>query len=182
MQEVARWARAVLVMGATILLAAGCSFSIGGQSLSDAAVELIEGDFSEQLGVELTNASCTDPASDEIGTTFACQATYAGDQVDFEVTVDAPDHIVARSTNLLYVDAQRAIGNAIATAFADQGIDGLVGEDLDCGGDAMVLAQDMTFVCALSTPPDGDVYDTTIRITDLQDLTFDFVVADQPRS
>lgn len=173
---------ALLVTVMAVLLASACSFSLGGESPAEAAVDLIEGDFSDQFGLVLTNASCDDPPSEDIGTTFECRANLGEAVVLFDVEIDAEDHILARSTNVVYPEQQVAIGEAIADSFANQGVEGLSADALDCGGEIIVLGSEMSFVCALTEPGSGDVYDTSIRINDIENLTFDFVVADEPRS
>ena len=177
----ARMLGAIVIAGS--LLLSGCSFSFGSESPAEAAEGLIEGEWADQFGLDLTDASCSDPANEDPGTRFPCQATLDGAAfVEFDVLIESEDRIVAQSTNVIFSEQFPAIADAIAGSFADQGIEGLTTESLDCGANIIVLGSERTIVCGLTEPETGEVYDTIIRFTDVVSLTFDFEVAEEPRS
>ncbi len=74
-------ARTLLLTLATLFVVTACSgdisFSIGGQSVDDAAVELIEGDLADQIGLGELTAACPEVPDAEVGTEFDCTATTA---------------------------------------------------------------------------------------------------------
>ncbi|MEZ5281725.1 MAG: hypothetical protein R2770_14790 [Acidimicrobiales bacterium] len=164
---------------------AACSgsvdFSIGGKSPEDVAVELIEGELSDQIGVELTG-ECPELEDPEDGAVFECQGLAAdGRVVHFEATIDEAEEMVNLvSTNvvspdnlsLLEADAARLLGEQVG---AD-----LPAENYDCGDGPTIVPDSGELDCALTDPSNGDVYDSVLTL-DLQTGSFDISVADQPR-
>lgn len=76
-------------------------FVFDGDSVAEAAIELIEGDLAGQIGLTLT-ASCPPVEEVEVGTEFECTATTeSGETIKFDGVVDREDHINLESTNLV---------------------------------------------------------------------------------
>lgn len=169
-------------LGAAALV--GCSPS--GSDYKGAAEDLIEEEISEQAGVGELTASCDDPPEDPaVGDTFACTGTTAdGAEIEFVATVAEDDKVEVVSTNLLTAENLATI-EEIAVAALEQEVQVTLGvENFDCGDEPVVLEPAAgSLVCALTDPSSGDVYDATVDIPDLGDLSSLTVqVADQPRS
>ena len=87
-----------VLIGTLALVAVACTsggidFQIGGQSVQEAAVELIEDDLADDLGTELT-AECPEVPDAEVGTEFMCTATTPeGDEIPVDAVIDREDHI-----------------------------------------------------------------------------------------
>lgn len=173
---------AAVILGLVLSLTMFTSCSFGGDSIGDSAVTLIEGDLATNLGLSLTDAACDEPASEVVGTTFGCNALHNGSRVDIEVLIDREDHIVATTTNVVRPDALAAIEETVIESMNDQGDFGLTTEALDCGDVAIVLDADQIFRCGLTEPGTANVFDTAVRMTDLETLSFDFEVAAEPRA
>ena len=157
----------ILVL-ALVASACSASFSIGGQSVEEAATELIEGELAEQIALGPLNANCPEVEDPDIGTEFACSATTAdGETIDFAGIVDREDHIDVTSVNLI---AARAI-----PAYESAGID-LVNQQsgstldvtaMDCPEVSYVFNEGRTMECTL-TDVDGSVFNATYTFTDAE--------------
>jgi hypothetical protein len=159
----------VLVLAAAVM-AAGCSasFSIGGQTVEDAATDLIEGELTDQIGLGPLTASCPEVEDPEVGTEFTCTAaTPDGETIDFAGVVDREDHIDVSSVNVI-------LGRAIP-AYEAAGID-LVNEQsgsaldpsaMDCPEVSYVYGPGKTMDCTL-TDVDGSRYNATYTFTDTE--------------
>lgn len=135
----------------TLLVVAVTSFAaVGGcgadeTDYQEAAVEVIEGDLADALGVELMG-ECDEPADDEEGTMFACTAVLPGDQVgEFTATV-GDDEVDVQSTNLLTPDDLVRLEAEAAEALTAQVGRTLPADALDCGDEivAIVAAEPST--------------------------------------
>lgn len=171
---------ALLVTG---LIAASCSgsvsFSIGGKSPEDATVELIEGELSDQIDVPLA-AECPDLDDPEAGDTFECTGTTPDGQV-IRFTVEiGEDEVFANSVNALTPEDVPGFEEAVVTALNDANDLDIPLDALDCGAGPLIVPPDRQFVCRLSDDATGEVYDTTITITDQADWTFSVDVAAEP--
>lgn len=179
-----RRSRALAAVLATVAFAAGCSgelsFSIGGQSVEDAAVELIEGELAEGIDLGPLDADCPEVSDPEVGTEFACTATTPDGQViQFEGLVDREDHIDVQTTNVIIADA-------IAT-FEAAGIDAIDRTEgttldvsaMDCGDASIVIPADGVVECTLTDPSSGELWDAVYTVTDLS--TGDFSLEWTPR-
>jgi hypothetical protein len=171
--------RATLAVAA-LLFAAACT---GGGTYESTAVDLIEGDLEESIGLGSLDASCTEPATDTIGTEFVCSAT-AGDAgtIEFIAVIDSEDHVQVRSTNL--VNAERlALIEVGAVEILNEEFDLVLPDDsIDCGAESVVLDGADSIACAFTQPETGDVYDTVITITDEANGLIEIDVAQEPRS
>ena len=74
--------------GLAVLGAAACSPDEGDfKDDAEGFIEDDEGDVESQLGVALSDATCEDPASSDVGTTFPCTAV-GDDGTTYEFTVE----------------------------------------------------------------------------------------------
>jgi hypothetical protein len=170
---VATRAKAALV-SALLLAVSACSgslsFSIGGESVEDAAEALIEGDLATQLGLELT-ATCPEVADPEVGTEFSCTATTAdGETVQFDGVVDREDHIEVVTLNVIPAD----LLGEYAAAGADT-VEASVGFPvvLDCGTDPVVLDASNEMECTLAAADGTDATTAVLTVTDIDTGDFD---------
>ncbi|MDH4146199.1 MAG: hypothetical protein OEY23_13640 [Acidimicrobiia bacterium] len=166
-----------------VLALAGCSgsFSIGANP-AKASEDLIEGDLADQLGFELT-ASCDKPESDEIGSTFNCTGTAEdGRVVEFVSERTAKDAVNLNTANVLVAsDLEQLELASVQILEREVGLP-LGVENFDCGRDAIVLDAGHEFVCALTDPTDGAVYDATLTLPDITDInSLSVEVAPAPR-
>lgn len=177
-----------------MLVVAVASLAVAGACGADetdyqeAAVEVIEGDLADELGVELTG-ECDDPADDEEGTTFACTADLPDGQVaEFTATV-GDGEVDVQSTNLLTADDLAGVESEAAEVLAAEVGQALPAEAIDCGeevavvadAEVAVVADAEPIVCALTSPDSGEVFDATITFSDVAAGDFDIVVAETPR-
>lgn len=166
-----------LVLVASIGLAcAACSasFSIGGESVEDAAVDVIEGELAEQIGLALT-ADCPAVPDPEVGTAFSCTATTpSGDLVSIAGEVDREDHIDLTTTNVIRGDVAGTIGRAIEDEVAGSG----GGDDLevDCGDETIVADQNNSFSCGLRGPGTTGGAEAIVTVTDFDTGNFEYAL------
>jgi len=161
------------------LVATACSgsfeFSIGGQSATDAAVELIEGDAMAQrlLLDPLTAASCDEPVNDDVGTVFMCTGQSTEGMVAFDVTIEADDRIFAAPTNVVAATfVSEYAASAVKALNLENGFT-LPEDAMDCGNESVVLDADQQMPCVLTDPADGVVYDAVLTVRDVDLGTFD---------
>ena len=172
---------------ALAVVAAGCSasgeFSIGTPTIENATEDLIEEDIADQIDLGELDATCTEPASEDVGTRFLCTAaTDDGQIIEFQAEIDE-DGAFAETTNLVVAGKLREVEAVIITELEQlSGLD-LADDALDCGPDSVIVDAQNEIMCAV-TDPTGAVFDTTITFKglDTDDPTFDFVVAPDPRA
>jgi hypothetical protein len=172
-----RSTRAVVAVLASVALAAGCSgdvsFSIGGQSVEDAAVELIEGELADGIGLGELEADCPEVPDPEVGTEFGCTATTPdGAVIDFAGTVDREDHIDVETTNVIVADALGTFEAAGIDLVNETEGAALDASAMDCGDASIVIPADGAIDCTLTDPSSGELYDATYTITDLSTGAF----------
>lgn len=173
-------AKTTMLAVAVAGLVGACSaeFSIGGQSPEDAAVDLIEGELSDELGVAMTG-ECDDVDDPEVGVSFDCTGTTDdGDVVEFVTLIDDDDHISVDSVNLVTAEGVPQYEAAAAEALTEQAGVTLDPADVDCGDDPVIFDSSMTMPCTVTDPSNGDVYDATLTVTDLEAGLFDIEVGD----
>lgn len=171
-------ASSVLVLA---LAVTGCSFSASvGGSPTSTAEEVIEDDLAAQLGFAEIEAECGEPPNEDEGSTFLCTSETDQGPVRWEATIAEEDTINVRSLNVL-VDDDMAALEVSAAAEIEQVVGLPLGtEHFDCGEAPVVLGDEDQIVCALTDPANGDVYDTTVTITDMSSGAFEFEVAEEP--
>lgn len=152
-------------------VACSVEFTIGGEALEDAAVDLIEGALGEQLGLTL-DATCPAVEDPEVGTSFTCTAVTAdGRTVFVDGLVDRADHIDLSTRNAVRTDSIARIEDLIIRSIADQ-----TGEayEVDCGSETIVAANDQ-FTCGLAQ--NGSPLSTVVvTVTDWVNLALDYTV------
>lgn len=167
------------VVAAGLVGACSAEFSIGGQPPEDAAVDLIEGELSDDLGVAMTG-ECDDVDDPEVGVSFECTGTTDdGRVIEFVTLIDEEDHISVDSVNVVNAGAVDRFAAAAADALSEQAGVALDASAVDCGDEAIVLDESMTLACSVTDPTDGAVYDASIIITDLDEGSFDVEVGDR---
>ncbi|MFT6292715.1 MAG: hypothetical protein ACJAR2_003334 [Ilumatobacter sp.] len=148
-------ARPALLAG-VLLATAACSFSVG-ETPSQAAEKLIEGELGVQLELELTDAECDGPESAEAGETFFCTAqTSNGETVKFGVDFDTEDDFFAYATNVVLPDDLALIEQDAATVLSpDVGVT-IDPADVSCPDETTVLDNDGELICEITDPTTGD--------------------------
>lgn len=176
--------RNILLIGAVAAAATltGCSFSIGGDTPTNVAEEAIEGDLADQAGLTDVTADCEEVSSDaEVGSTFTCTSTSDVGDIDWLATIQEDDIVNVQSLNLLSAEDVVALEEAAVDVIEQQSGRRLGYENYSCGVGPIGLAGDSILNCELIDPDNGDVYDSTLEITDFDTGAFNVDVADQPR-
>ena len=164
------------------VLVASCSSTT---NYREAAVKAIEGNVQNQLGMGDLQASCQEPSSKEVGTTFDCTAdTESGDTITLTAEITSKDRVSVQTTNVLTPDNLAKIEAEAARILSEKVGQELPAESIDCGSQPVVAEAGKPIVCALSSPSDPTlVYDTSITLDNLVNPThLDVEVASQPRA
>jgi len=172
---------------ALAIVAAACSasgeFSIGTATIENATEDLIENEISDQIGLGELDATCTKPASEEVGTRFLCTATTEGGQtIELQAEIDE-DGAFAETTNLVVASKLEEVESVVLAEIEQlSGLD-LSDDAMECGSKSVIVDPQNQIACTV-TDPTGAVFDTiiTFKGLDTDDPTFDFVVANEPRS
>lgn len=169
-----------LIAALAVTLMAGCAAS--GTDYKKAAEKLISGDLSSQGFGKMTGACDAPPEKPKAGDTFNCTGTTADGKVaKFVATVQDGNKVELNSTNVLSTDDLRAIEQTAVAALEQQAGATLGAENFTCGNEAVIF-DESGIVCALTDPSSGSVFDATVTISDLTDLsTLQVQVADTPR-
>jgi hypothetical protein len=165
-----------------MLLVASCSAST--TNYKDAATKVIQGQLQSELGMGDLSATCEEPASKDVGTTFDCTAdTPKGDTITLTAEIQKGKKVFVHTTNVLTTDNLTGIEKEAARILSEKVGQELPAEAIDCGNVAIVAEAGKPFVCALSSPADPTVvYDTSITLDDLTNPThMDVEVAGSPR-
>jgi hypothetical protein len=164
-----------------MLVAAACGATSA--NYKAAAEKAIEGDGAKTLG-KLT-ATCDKPlaAKPKPDDSFACTASTAdGKVVKFTAKVATGNKVNVTSTNVLNDDDIAKVEEVAVKALEEEVGEPLGVENMDCGK-APIIFEAKGLVCALTDPGDKSVYDATVTIGDLSDLsTLKVAVADKPRT
>lgn len=166
------------------LLAAACSgsvnFSVGGQSITDAAEELIESDeMFRRLNVDpIVDAVCDEPEVEAVGEVFACTATSGDNEINFEVQIDSEDSIFASPTNVLEDRVVPAYAASAVDALNTQNGFSLSEGSLDCGAKSVVLDADNKMQCLLTDPATDTVFNVELTVRDLETAAFGVEIID----
>lgn len=174
------WFGIVGAVVAVVLASAACSgsvsFSVGGESPAEAAVDLIEGDaMAQRLGLDdISDAVCDDPVEEEVGAIFECTATSGGNTIEFDVEIESEDRIFAGPTNV--VDGTLLPDYEVSAVQSLNAANGFTLPDdaMNCGERTVVLDADRSMICTITEPETGVVYDAALTISDTQ--TGDFAV------
>jgi len=168
---------------AAMLLVASCSAST--TNYKDAATKVIEGQLQDELAMGDLTASCEEPTSKDVGTTFDCTAdTPKGDTISLTAEIQKGKKVFVQTTNVLTADNLNDIEAEAARILSEKVGQDLPAEAIDCGSQAIVAEAGKPFVCSLSDPSNPTViYDTSITLDDLKQPThLDVEVASTPRA
>lgn len=159
-----------------VLASCSGSFSIGGQTVEEAAVELIEGELSEIVGLTFV-ADCPEVVDPEVGTEFSCTAaTDRGAIAHFDVLVDREDHIDVQTTNLVSVEAFPKFESVISDGIAEES--GGAQVVVDCGEEAIIADAADSFSCALTGDGADPEASVVVTVTDFDDGTIEYETTD----
>lgn len=114
--------------------------------------------------------------------TFDCVGVSETGEVSWVATITKDDSVNAVTTNLVTAESIPRIEEAAVTSLEQQAGATLGGENFDCGEGPVILAEDSSMICALTSPSSGDIFDATLTFTDTAAGKFDMVVAEEPRS
>ncbi|MEL7157906.1 MAG: hypothetical protein AAFN30_15115 [Actinomycetota bacterium] len=160
-------------------LIAGCSFSIG-DTPTNAAEEVIEGDLAEQLGLSGLSADCEVPANQDVGTTFDCTSDAEIGEIRWLATIQEDDIVNVRDVNLLTAEQLVNLENAAVDLLEEGSGQALGYENFSCGVAPVVIPADLTVSCELIDPVNGDSYDTDLVFASDEYTEFTVTVAETP--
>lgn len=165
----------VLAIATTLsLVGASCSasFSIGGQSVEEAAVELIEGDLAELIGLPLV-AECPEVVDPDVGTEFSCTATSNDGRVaGFDVLVDREDHIDVQTTNVITAESVPKFVDVIVSGIDEESGGAQVA--VDCGDQSIIADESDSFTCDLTGDGADPGASVLVTVTDFKDGTLNY--------
>lgn len=144
--------------------AAGCTFSTG-TSPQDAAVELIEGELGDQVGMVFSSPSCTAPPDTEVGTTFTCTArNEAGDTVTFDGVIDPDDSIFVAPSNVILAEEMDLVEAEAAQVLGDDIGVAIDPSAVECPEETTVLEDDQ-LRCEITDVDTGDRYEMIATVS-----------------
>lgn len=153
---------------ATLAAACSASFTIGDQTVEDAATDLIEGELADQIGLGPLTATCPEVPDPEVGTEFTCTATTGeGETIELAAVVDREDHIDVETVNLISAQAIPAIEAAGVDTLNEQSGSALDATAMECPEISLVITPGKTMSCVL-TDIDGSQFDVTYTFTDTE--------------
>ena len=165
-----------------LIAAAGCSFSIGGDSPEKTAESLIDGELADLIGLGGLEAACDEAADSEVGTEFSCTGTTAdGRVIEFVTVIDREDRIDVNTTNLMAADVVAQLEIDGAEALGRQVGVQLPADSIDCPEGHAIFEDALNLLCTFYAPGSSDVYDITFELPDLVSGDFSLQVADNPR-
>ncbi len=166
--------RTLLVgLGAAAVLLAACSPDK--TEFRDAAAGVIEGDLAENLAIEELDASCEDPGSKDVGTTFVCTATTPdGEELTFNAEIREDDEVFVYTTNYdrvakILIEGQLAssLGAESLTTACEQPGSTEVGTTFTCTAD---LASGDTITIDAQVQEGGEVAVQTTNVLTPENL------------
>lgn len=155
----AKSAVVAIVMASVV---AGCSFSFGGTSPESAGEELIEGELSELVGFDMTDADCAEPDEDEPGEEFTCTAMGpGGETITFEGVIETDDEIFVAASNVVVADEMPLVEQEAASVLGPEiGVE-IDPADVECPADSTVLVDDQ-LTCTITDSATGDRFELTV--------------------
>ncbi|MGZ8754741.1 MAG: DUF4333 domain-containing protein [Acidimicrobiia bacterium] len=171
------------ILGACLLLAAGCSVdvsvSFGGADAAAAAKDLIEDDIADQAGLGPLEATCEEIDDPQPGDTFTCTATTEdGETIRFDAVMEEDDMVDVESVNLVTADGLDLIEGLAAQALEESVGATLGTENFDCGDRGLVVEPGGTIGCVLTDPATGTLYDATVTVKVLDPIEIFVEVGD----
>lgn len=171
------------ILGACLLLAAGCSVdvsvSFGGADAAAAAEDLIEEDIADQAGIGPLEATCEEIDDPQPGDTFTCTATTEdGETIRFDAVMEEDDMVDVESVNLVTADGLDLI-EGLAVQALEESVGATLGtENFDCGDKGLVVEPGGTIGCVLTDPATGTLYDATVTVKVLDPIEIFVEVGD----
>ncbi len=148
------WLLAALLLGA-----AACSST----EPDAAAVELIQGDLSEQIGLGPLAGDCDEPDGSGEGDEFSCTGTTEdGAVIDFTAVFEADDEIFIYPTNLV-VDSSLFEAEAATTLGPEFGIE-IDPAQIECPEGVTVLDAEGQMFCTITDAETGGVFPLIVTL------------------
>lgn len=156
-------------MAGLVVVAAGCSTTdpVG------SAVELIEGDLADQIGLGPLVGECDEPADTATGEEFSCTGiTEDGAVIEFTAEFESDDELYVYPTNLV-VDDRLFEEEAAATLGPEFGIE-IDPAQIECPEGMTVLDENDQMQCTITDAQTGAVFPLTVSFGDyIRDEGFD---------
>ena len=148
----------------------------------EAAVEAMEGDLGEDIGLGDLSAECDEPEDEAVGTMFSCAAeTPDGEEVRATAEIGEDEKVNVRTINVLVAADMPVLEQSAAEALSNSTGADVTAESLDCGDQALGFSAGTELTCGF-TDADGSVYDATVTFTgDTPDEGFDVELSSTPR-
>ena len=138
---------------ATAVLITSCSgnvsFSIGGNSPEDAAIEVIEDDLGPTLGWTLS-ATCINVDDPEVGDEFDCTATNENDEIVEFVVAVGDDEVNVNTSNVIANSALETVESAALGLIIDATSLAYPDGSVDCGAESIVIPTSGEVDCLLT--------------------------------
>jgi len=142
-----------------VVTAAGCASADPAAS----AVELIEGELSDQIQLGPLAGDCDEPAESSEGEEFACTgATEDGAVINFTAVFESDDEIYLYPTNLV-VDSSLFEAEAATTLGPEFGIE-IDPSQIECPEEVTVLDAAGQMVCTITDVENGGVFPMTVTL------------------
>lgn len=143
----------IALVGAAALV--GCS---GDPAVSGESV--IEGEIAEQIGLGELEATCDDPGSREVGSTFGCTAsTTDGQIIAFTAEFDSEDEIFVYPTNVISAGELALVEQEAAEVLSPEVGTTIDPSAVDCGEVTVVLATGGIMTCVITDQQTGERYE-----------------------
>jgi len=150
---------ALLGVVGLVVVAAGCSSG----DASASAVELIEGELSDQIELGPLAGECDEPDESTTGEEFSCTGTTEdGEVVNFTAVFESDDEIFLYPTNLV-VDSSLFEAEAAATLGPEFGIE-IDPAQIECPEGVTVLDADGQMFCTITDVETGGVFPMTATL------------------
>jgi hypothetical protein len=149
-----RWGLAALAVAV-----AGCSST----DAAGAAVGLIEGALSDQLGLGPLAADCDEPSASAAGEEFTCTGTTEdGAVIDFTAVFDADDEVFVYPTNIV-VDSSLFEAEGAETLGPEFGLE-IDPAQIECPEEITVLDPAGRMFCTITDATTGGVFPMTVTL------------------
>lgn len=171
------------LVGALALTCGACSTSAKQQDYQEGAVKLISKTLQDQIGMGKLDVTCDQPPSKATGSTFTCQGTTSDNRtVRFKATIQADKKVFVNTVNVLTKANLDTIEEQAAKILSDKVHQTLPATAIDCGNQPILAEAHTPFVCALTDPESGAVYDASITLDSVETpKELDVTVAATPR-